>query len=69
MCCHSCPPVGLCPSLSHCLLANAGHLVLSVVLGHLASVQGSGEGLLSGRLAFLWRLTDVLSPRAVSTEA
>lgn len=64
-------PALLCASvpLSHCLLANAGHLVLSVALGHLASVQGSGEGLLSGRLAFLWRLTDVLSPRAVSTEA
>lgn len=56
----SCVPLSL--SLSHCPLASAGHLVLSVALGHLTSVRGSGEGLLSGRLVFLRQLTDVPSP-------
>lgn len=58
-CCRPCPPVCLC--LSHSLLASAGHLVLSMALGHLTSARGSGEGLLSGRLAFLRQLTDVPS--------
>ena len=56
-------PVLLCASVSLtlCLLASAGHLVLSMALGHLTSARGSGEGLLSGRLAFLRQLTDVPS--------
>ena len=47
--------------LTLCPLASVGHLVLSVALGHLTSVRGSEEGLLSGRLAFLRQLTDVPS--------